>query len=365
MTPAEATLTLTRCRGLGPRRIKLLLERFGGAEAVLNAAQGELLEVEGIGPGALAGLPAARGDAWAGEELARAKRLGVAVLALEDEAYPASLKGIYDPPPVLYVRGELPDLGLEARSIGVVGTRDASPYALALSKSLAEGLAASGVTVVSGLALGVDSAAHAGAILPPAGRTVAVLGSGVDVIYPQQNASLAREILAGRGAVVSEQPLGGGPKPGNFPGRNRIITGLSRGVLVVEAGEKSGALITADFALEEGRVVFAAPGRVGDPRAKGTLELLRQGALLVQEAGDILAEFGWAGGAVPKKARPKLSADQERLLEHLERLGSPLLDDLLAATGESLTDLLAQLTRLELLGLVQMLPGGRYSPAPR
>lgn len=362
MTPAEATLVLARSRGLGPRRIKLLVTHFGSAQAVLAAEPEALTAVEGVGPGSLADLAAARSDDWPRKELARAERLGVRVLALEDAEYPESLRAIYDPPPVLYLRGELPETGALPRSVGVVGTRDASPYALALAKRLAADLAAAGVTVVSGLALGVDSAAHAGALGSAEGRTVAVLGSGVDVVYPRQNQALARQIWQGRGAVVSEQPLGSSPRPGNFPGRNRIITGLSRAVVVVEAGEKSGALITAEFALEEGRTVFAVPGRAGDPRAKGALALLKQGAVMVQEAADVLNEFGWRPAA--SQAGPELSAAQRALLETVARLGTPLLDDLLQATGQSASELLPQLTVLELEGLVQLEPGGRYSCVP-
>lgn len=364
MDVLSATLALSRTPGLGPRRIKLLVEHFGSAQSVLAAAPNELAQVEGIGPALQGALAQAGGSSWPQQELERAAKLGLRLLALEDPAYPACLRAIYDPPPVLYLRGELPELGVSPRSIGIVGTRDASAYALALSKALAGKLAAAGVTVVSGLALGVDAAAHAGALQSPGGRTVAVLGSGVDVLYPRQNQGLAQRILDEGGAVVSEYPIGTRPRPSNFPARNRIISGLASGVVVVEAGRKSGALITADFALEEGRGVFAVPGRVGDPKAKGALELLKQGAQLLQDADDILQTFGWDRPAAPR-ARPELPREQQQVLEQVERLEAPLLDDLLQATGLEAHVLLPLLTRLELAGLVQVLPGGRYRSSPR
>ena len=369
MTSAQATLTLAHSRGLGPRRIKLLVAHFGSAEAVLAAPERELAALEGFGPGVLAGLAAARRSAWPAEELRRAAQLGVKLLALEDAAYPAPLSAIYDPPPVLYLRGELSALEPQPRSVAVVGTRDASAYGLRFAETLGAGLAAAGVLVVSGLALGVDASAHAGALASGgAGRTAAVLGSGVDVLYPPQNAALARRIAEGGGALLSEQPLGSGPRPGNFPARNRIVSGLSRAVAVIEAGAKSGALITADLALEEGRTVFAAPGRAGDPRAAGALELLRQGATLLTDTADILSEFGWQAqaraGAQPSRSapnRPELPPEQRELLEHIGRLGAPLLDDLQALTGASASELLGRLTLLELAGLVAAQADGRYT----
>lgn len=262
----------------------------------------------------------------------------------------------------------------------IVDTRDASPYALELCKEVARGLAETGMTVISGLALGVDSAAHSGALEAESGTTVAVLGSGVDVLYPRQNAGLAKRIIEGRGAVVSEYPIGTEPHARNFPGRNRIISGLSRGVVVVEAGERSGALITADYALEEGRTVFAVPGRVGDPKASGTLSLLKQGAVLAGSAEDVLQEFGFEGKvrttnrpmkpafelSEPQQPtlpaqRPTLPEPQRRVAEAVEGGDSPLLDDLIAATGLDAAELLPVLTLLELQRVVERLPSGRYS----
>ena len=353
-------LTLKSAKGAGPRKIKLLLEHFGDAEAVLNATDSDLREVEGVGPSLVRSLNEAKDNAWAREELARVQNLGLTLLHLDSPAYPKSLRAIYDPPTVLYVRGELPALeGVTPRSIGVVGTRGASEYALHFTKSLAQALAEANVTVVSGLALGVDSAAHRGSLIPATGKTIAVLGSGVDVIYPAKNTELARQIADGRGAVVSEYAVGMRPDARNFPGRNRIINGLSRGVVVVEAGVKSGALITADYALEEGRSVFAVPGRVGDPRSSGVNKLLKQGAQLIENAQDIFDEFAW--NTVEQTASlPALSEAESQLVKKIQTLGEPLLDDLSEGDPTRTAALMAQLGMLELKGVVKQLPGSRY-----
>ena len=366
MDALRAYLSLSLTPGFGPRKIKVLCEHFGGAQAVWNAEPEALREVEGVGPKLIQSLVAARGSAKLGEgvekELALAERSGVTLLHVEHPDYPDPLRQIYDPPVVLYVRGTLPPALAAMKAVGIVGTRNASHYALELSRDFSRDLSRAGVAVVSGLALGVDSAAHKGAVQTEGGQTVAVLGSGVDVIYPRQNQRLVDEILDGHGAVVSEYRLGTEPRATNFPGRNRIINGLSRGVLVVEGGLKSGALITAEFALEEGRNVFALPGRVGDKKAEGTLALLKQGATMVQRAGDILQEFGWheARAQDSSASFATLSEPGRNLVRAIQERGSPLLDDLIAATGQSAPELLPTLTLLELQGVVKPLPGGRY-----
>ena len=355
----RAHLTLALTPGLGPRKIKQLVTHFGSAEAVLEADREALAEVEGIGPKLIESLVTNDVGESVERELERAAKLGVTLLPLSDPRYPESLRQIFDPPSVLYVHGELPAALHELRSLAVVGTRNASEHALALTKTLARELAALGVVIVSGLALGVDGAAHEGALAAEDGRTVAVLGSGVDKVYPSQHQRLARRLIDAGGAVVSEYRLGTTPRAENFPGRNRIINGLSRGVVVVEAGQKSGALITADFATEEGRTVFAVPGRVGDPRAAGSLALLRQGAVLVTCAQDVLDEFGWQRAPTTAKTL-ELDPAQQQLVDAVLEHGSPLLDDLIAATGRDSSELLPLLTLLELRGIVKSIPGGRY-----
>ena len=364
MNPAlHAVLALTFVPGLGPRKIRGLLGHFGDAETAKAAALIDLRAVEGIGPKLAETIVRARADAAtkADAELNRADRLGVTLLALGSADYPDSLAHIYDPPSVLYVRGTLPknifgDLST-LRSLGVVGTRNSSPYGSDLSRRFSQELAASGVVIVSGLALGVDTAAHEGALAASGGQTVAVLGSSVDLVYPGQNRRLAEQIAGGRGAVVSEYRLGTAPRAENFPGRNRIISGLSRGVLVVEGGKKSGALITAEYALEEGRTVFAVPGRVGDPKAGGALELLKQGAVLTQSPADVVSEFGWQHAPVVRADPPGFSGELAALIRSR---GEPLLDDLVSATGKGVPELTATLMVLELQGFVQALPSGRY-----
>jgi DNA processing protein len=354
-----AYLTLLCAKGLGPRKIKLLLEHFGTATTILEADKQALSEVEGFGTITIQAIEEAKNKDWAEKELERTKKLNIQLVHFESEEYPQPLKQIYDPPPLLYVRGTLPT---SDRAVGIVGTRDATDYAMRFSEALARDLATANITVVSGLALGIDSAAHLGAVSVENGQTVAALGSGVDVIYPKQNQALAKRIEEGHGAVISEYPIGTGPTATNFPGRNRIINGLSKGVVVVEAGEKSGALITADYALEEGRTVFAVPGRVGDSKAKGTLNLLKQGAVLVQSVDDILNEFGWTGQGISKDTPTiQLSGVEEKVVSALKHFGNPLLDDLLSTTELPVSELLKTLTLLELKGIVKQLPGGRYT----
>ena len=373
MNAALSTLlTLSFTPGLGPRKIKTLLRHFGTPEAVGEASAADLVQVEGIGPKLAQTIVKERATAQtkADAETARAERLGVTLLALGTSEYPAALAQIYDPPPVLYVRGTLPQAVRgelpELRSLGVVGTRNASTYGLGLSRRFSQELAETGVAIVSGLALGVDTAAHEGALSAADGQTVAVLGSSVDIIYPGGNRRLAERILAGRGAVVSEYRLGTPPRAEYFPGRNRIINGLSKGVLVVEGGLKSGALITAEYALEEGRSVFAVPGRLGDPKAEGALSLLKQGAVLTQSTDDIRSEFGWQHppaslrSPVSAPAKLELPGFLGELLTLIQSRGEPLLDELMVATGKSAPELLPSLMMLELGGVIHSLPSGRY-----
>jgi DNA processing protein len=351
---ALAYLTLTHAKGLGPRKIKTLVDTLGSAKAVLESTSSELAKVEGIGPVIIRAIEEAKQSTWAEQELTRAEKLGVQMIHLEHPDYPELLKHIYDPPSVLYVRGTLPK---QSKAIGIVGTREATPHAMSLTQQLAKDLAQANVTVVSGLAVGIDTAAHQGAVNSD-GQTIAVLGSGVDVIYPRQNQKLSEQIINGHGAVVSEYPLGTQPSPTNFPGRNRIINGLCQGVVVVEAGEKSGALITSDYALEEGRTVFAVPGRVGDAKAKGTLNLIKQGAVLLESAQDIFNEFSW--NTTPSSPiQLELSEHESLILKSIQQDDSVLLDNIQIATQLTISELTSTLMMLELKGIVKNV-GGRY-----
>lgn len=370
-----STLQLLRTPGLGARSIKLLCDHFGNATRVQEADAVALEGVEGMGKTRIDALLATREDddvlSWIEKMFERADSQSVRMLASSHKDYPTCLQQIFDPPPVLYVRGNVPETvqgGLETnRALAIVGTRDASDYGRDISRYLAQSLTEAGVSVISGLALGIDGAAHQGAVqaLHSGKRkaaTVAVLGCGVDVIYPHKHERLSRDILETGGAIVSEYPLGTRPDRKHFPGRNRIINGLSSGTLVVEADVKSGALITAEYAAQEGRTVFAIPGRIGDKRSAGTLELIKQGALLVTAAQDILDTFHWhAAQQTSLFATPELPDNEQRLLTIIHDHGEPLLDDLMAATNMPAHELLPLLTLLELKGVVRTLATGRYA----
>ncbi|MEW6421029.1 MAG: DNA-processing protein DprA, partial [Deinococcota bacterium] len=288
----HALLTLRFTPGLGPRRTEHLRRHFGSAEAALAAPLTTLRDVPGLDARAVAALGTARPRELAEAELVKARKEGVTLLGRGLPGYPPALEALEDPPPVLWVKGALPDFPVVPRAIGIVGTRGASPHALSLTRRLAADLARAGVTVVSGLARGIDTAAHAASV-EAGGSSVGVLGSAVNVIYPSENASLARRLT-----LVSEYPLGTGPAQHHFPTRNRLIAALSAATVVVEGEPKSGSLITATHALECGRTVCAVPGRAGDPRAAGPHRLLREGAVLTETAQDILNELGW-GDAPP------------------------------------------------------------------
>ena len=301
--------------------------------------------------------------ARAAAAIARGSALRLTPIAWSDAAYPPSLATIVDPPPVLWMRGVA--AALDRPAVAIVGSRAGSPYALAVAERLAADLSARGVVVVSGLARGVDSAAHRGALSVSGGATIAVLGSGVDVIYPAEHKSLAREIVA-TGAIVSEFVPGTPPNPAFFPQRNRIISGLSRAVVVIEAGEKSGSLITARCALEQGRDVLAVPGNVLSGRNRGAHALLRDGAKIVESADDILEELGpWPGSRPsgrpdPNGASGASKGQADAVLACLPP-GEPCdLDAISERSGLAPARLLPRLFELELQGLVARAGGGRF-----
>ena len=286
-TPVLQWLALALTPGLGPTRARRLVEHFGGVQGIFKATLTEL-EATGIQAVAAQSLGTGRSMEMAYDELARASAAGVCVVSLDDGEYPPTLKQIYDPPLVLYVRG---DASVLARpGIAIVGTRHPTPYGMGMAERLACDLAARGLVIFSGLARGVDSAGHRGAIAGK-GKTVAVLGTGVDVIYPKENTRLSDQILALGGALVSEFPLATFPAPQNFPIRNRIISGISAGVLVVEAAEYSGTRITSRCALEQNREVFAVPGNVTNKNSWGPNTLIKQGAKLVATWEDVWEEL--------------------------------------------------------------------------
>ncbi len=357
----RAMLRLSLADGVGPITTARLLDAFGSAEAVFGMSVRRLMDVDGIGEKTAAAILGV-GEHQVDAELDEAAKRGAHVVALGDEGYPAELSRITDPPAVLYVKGELRQ---KEPAIGMVGSRSASFYGRKQAMRLAAGLAGYGFAIVSGGARGIDSAAHEGA-LGAGGRTIAVLGSGLSVIYPPENADLMEKVAAS-GAVVSEFPMLFPPTAGNFPRRNRIIAGLSLGVIVVEAGERSGALITARAAMEQNREVFAVPGPVDSPNARGVHALLKDGAHLVQDPADVVEALGPMAEKVPTKDAGDIIRPQALALGEIEkavysRLDSTprSLDELAEETGLSVSQVSATLTVLEMRRLVKRLPGQSF-----
>jgi DNA processing protein len=347
-----AWLALARTRGLGPVAQQRLLQRFGSAVAALAASADEW--AEGIGRRGIA-RPGAAEYQWAQQQWWRVRALGGNALGLDDADYPDTLRHIHDPPPVLFTLGQVE---WRRPAIGIVGTRRASPYGQQVARELAFSLSRAGVCVVSGMALGIDAAAHAGA-LAAGGDTVAVLGCGVDQIYPRSHAALYRRIVE-TGAVVSEQPMGATPDRGSFPRRNRIISGLSRGVIVVEAAQRSGALITARCANEQGREVFAVPGDIRRGGSSGCHALIKDGAKLVENVEDILEELTpWLHERLaPSAASPSGIAGQVYQLLGREPLH---VDELARSSSMAAAQMLGTLLQLELEGLADQYPGKRFA----
>src|ERR1700685_951923 len=288
MTESEAYFIVNLVSGIGPVRVKRLRERLGLLGRALVARGTDLRSVEGIGPELVEKLVSWKETTNFEKERKWADELGLTVLTPADAAYPASLGEIYDPPLVLYIKGKIPETW--PRGVAVVGSRETSHYGLETAKKLSYQIAYAGVPVISGLARGIDTAAHLGA-LAAKGTTWAVLGCGLDQMYPPENDALAAKIVESGGFLMSELPLGTAPDKRTFPMRNRIVSGLSFGVLVVEAGRQSGALITARQALEQGRQGFGVPGRVQHPLAPGDHQLIKDGAKLVEGVEDILSEL--------------------------------------------------------------------------
>jgi DNA processing protein len=342
-----------------------LLQRFGSPAAVFQAAFTDLNAIKGISPAIAQSILGFKDWDKLEQQLARLKSAGVEMVTRDDPRFPVQLQGIPYPPLYLFIKGNLnPEDGL---SVAMVGTRGASYYGLKASRRLAGGLAARGITVVSGLARGIDTAAHQGA-LEMNGRTLAVLGCGLDVVYPPENRKLYQEIPE-HGALVSEFPLGTPPEARNFPIRNRIISGLALGVVVIEAGVTSGTAITVRYALDQGRDVFAVPGPIDSPTSLGPHRLIQEGAKLVQDVEDILQELPGlkkAPGPLFTPAAPAgRVAEATRPLPDdplLPLLGSePMqLEELVQVSRLPIKDILTRLTLLELQGLVKELPGKCY-----
>ncbi|MDK2124987.1 DNA-processing protein DprA [Parachitinimonas caeni] len=353
LADAEVWLRLALTPGLGSISLLRLLQAFGTPGDVLSASPASLSKV--ISKRVVSDLLAYEHEPAVVAALNWLEQPTNQLVTLADDLYPSRLLETVDPPPVLYVKGN-PSL-LSAPSVAVVGSRNATPQGLENAENFSAELSAQGWCIVSGLALGIDAAAHKGG-LAGTGSTVAVVGTGLDIVYPARNHALAHEV-AQKGALVSEFPLGTPAKAGHFPRRNRIISGLARGTLVVEAALASGSLITAREAVEQGREVFAIPGSIHSPLSKGCHALIKQGAKLVETAADIVEELGDLPGAVQSSTHSAVDQIEHELLKYM---GYDLVDVDTLCNRASLTPdkVCAMLLELELAGAVAALPGGRY-----
>lgn len=346
-------------RGIGPTRLRALLDYFGDLESAWHASE-MALRSAGLDRRSLESLLAARSSLDLDTVLAQIEDEGAHILTWESAAYPRLLLEINAPPPVLYVKGALTEA--DAWAVGVVGTRRASVYGREVARRLSGSLARNGITIVSGMARGIDAEAHRAA-LSNGGRTIAVLGCGVDLVYPPEHRKLAREIEK-NGALVSDYPLGTKPEGRNFPPRNRIISGLSLGVLVVEAGRRSGALITADYAAEQGRDVFAIPGSIMTKGSVGTNTLIQDGAKLVLTPEDMLEELNLTMVAEQVEAQQLLPTNETEaaLLDKLST--EPVhVDDLQRQMAMPISQVTSTLAMMELKGLVRQVGGMKYITA--
>ena len=364
MDSRQAYIALNMMQGVGPVRVRSLVTALGSTEAIFQADRPTLMGVQGVGADTVNRILEQRERLDPAQEEARAAEAGARVVTPLDAEYPKRLLQIHDPPLALYVQGSLQ--ARDEHGVAVVGSRRTSHYGLEVAERLSVQLAQSGVTVVSGLARGIDTAAHRGA-LKGQGRTLAVLGGGLDCLFPPENAGLAGEI-AGHGATMTEYPFGRQPDKTTFPVRNRIVSGISLGVVVVEADVTSGAMITARQAAEQGRTVFAVPGRIDAIGARGPHQLIRDGARLVQGVEDILQELemflpkGTTKAPVPAGAEergPRYSKEEAALMALIEPEGETGVDRLIRLSGLRAAEVGAVLLGLEMKRAVKMLPGQR------
>lgn len=369
MTQREALIAMNRVSGLGAITVKRMAERFGSLTSVFEASESDLREISGIGFEKARQFASDLKRVRADEEVERAARSGVTLVTWADEGYPTLLKQIADPPLVLYVAGSVE--ALNRPCVGVIGTRHPTVYGRETARRFGFQLAGAGYTVVSGLATGIDTEAHQGAVQAK-GRTVAVLGGALDCLFPKENSGLAREMVAAGGAVVSEYPFGRQPDRQTFPMRNRIVSGLCKGVLVVEAPLASGTLITVGQALDQNRSVMAVPGRIDSPASQGCHKLLREGARLVTTADDVIEELQdlMAGAARSRGAAVKpadegveprpvcvLSSEERAVLAQIDVEGTTV-DAVVRGSGFDAGQVGALLVGLQIKRMVRLLPGG-------
>ena len=354
----DGWLALSFIDGLGSVNYCNLIRRFGSPEGIFKASVQELEAVGGIRPKVIEEIKAFTQSGRVEQELEGMRKHRVSLVSFLDDNYPSRLLTIYDPPPFLYVKGDL-EHG-DKLAVAVVGSRFASHYGQLTAEKISRDLAREGIVIVSGMARGIDSSAHRGA-LAAGGRTIAVLGCGIDINYPAENKNL-KEAIASQGAVISEFPLSTPPAPSHFPMRNRIISGLSLGVVVVEASHRSGSLITARLALEQGRDVFAVPGNIDSLRSRGTHRLIKDGAKLVEDARDILTEMlpqikgGSEWISTHQEEEKTLSEEARRILDVLDQ-GQLQIDSITTQTALSSGQVSSILLELELKGIIRQLPG--------
>jgi DNA processing protein len=359
MNATEACIALNMLPTVGPVRLRKLLEVFHEPQQVLAAKRDQLRKVEGIGNDVADQISSWESIVDLAAELKRIREFGAAVITQESPSYPKPLREIHAPPIVLYVWGELQDR--DHHAIGIIGARRTTHYGMESAKKIAYQIAYAGLTVISGLARGIDTAAHQGA-LAAKGRTIAVIGSGLSKLYPPENQALAEKIRNGNGAIVSEFSMEIEPDRQTFPMRNRIISGASHGLLVVEAGLNSGALITVSQALEQGRSVYAVPGHINAPSAMGSNRLIQQGAKLVMSASDVLDDLQILlpetkpSPEATARPLPPLSDDERRVFDAIDSSETPI-DRIAAKSDLPSATVSSTLLRLELKHLVKQLPG--------
>jgi DNA processing protein len=355
-------LALNFVPGIGSVLFRRLIDRFRSAEAVFRAPEKELLKVEGVSRNLILEIQKGPPEKRVRRELTLLNEIGAKLITFQDELYPKRLKEIYDPPPLLYLRGEIKEE--DELAVAIVGSRKTTPYGRWMAEKISQDLSQHGITIISGMARGIDSVAHWGA-LSSGGRTIAVLGCGVDVIYPTENRGLSKKIIE-QGALLSEFPIGTPPESGHFPRRNRIISGMAIGVVIVQAGERSGALITAGYALEQGREVFAVPGNVGTETSRGANRLIREGAKMVESSEDILEEIlpQWKKekevGLEENKIFLDLSEEEKKLYSLLG--GDPIhIDALIRESQFEPGQVSSLLLNLEMKGLITQWPGKYFT----
>lgn len=363
LTQTEATLALNLLPKVGPIRVRKLIEAFGSVERILQARPSEIAALDGFGNEIASIISSWEDHADIQAELRRANDLGISLVTPESNLYPPLLREIYDPPLLLYVLGELKEN--DRHALGVVGSRRATHYGLECARKLSFQLAHAGITIVSGLARGIDTAAHEAAVAAK-GRTVAVIGSGLGNIYPPENQALAQRIADGHGAVVSEFAIDAQPDKQTFPMRNRLISGWSFGTLVVEAPARSGALITVNQALEQGRNIYAVPGPIDRPTSVGCNKLIQQGARLVLDGSDVLEEFDTlfpsdAAAIENNQPRPTipLTDEENRVYQSIDS-GETQIETIIRKSQLPAATVSATLLKLEMKHLVKQLPGNFF-----